>query len=291
MGQEASTAGAQANAAGTQAQTAARAQMNAAGGRMAAGGARANAAAQAAGAAATDAQSSRRCYSPFESCNPDQHPDAAMGNAAGTQFHTRAVAHNSGSGSGSGFFSNAMATISRLSSSSAWDFTGTWRLTAITGDMDAFMQQLGVSWTSRTYASMRSYGIGSSTQTITQHGNVMEVESSSLGETTRARYEVGAGRQRVEAADGSAVFTDSHWEDSGRTLVVEAFTDQNVELPRLKRSLEGAVLAEGSGGPQMLLIMTMPASPTLFNGSEVTQHFQRTSAPASETATVMPTVA
>jgi len=193
--------------------------------------------------------------------------------------------------SGSGFFSSAMATMSSMMSSSTWDFSGTWTLTSISGDMDVFLQQLNESWTSRTYASMMSYGVGRSTQTITHQGNVMRVESNSLGEVTTAVYQVGAGRQRVEVADGKAVFTDARWEDSGRTLIVEAFTDQNVELPRLKRSLEGAVLAEGSGGPTMALSMTMPSTPTLFDGSEVIQYFQRTSVPVSETATSEPTAA
>lgn len=233
----------------------------------------------------------RQCYSPFSMCNPDQHPDAAFqtiqAHPATSETHTQAM-HTDAGGSrfGGGFFRGAMATITNLRGSST-DFAGTWSLASIDGDMDVFMQELGVSWVRRTYASAMSYGVGRSTQTITQQGSVVEVESAALGETTRSRYQIGLGRQQVTAADGSRVFTDARWEDGGRTLVVEAFTEDNVPLTTLRRSLENnaeavrpltTAAAGGGSGPQMLLTMRRPS------GVEVTQRFRRVSAPASETA-------
>jgi len=131
------------------------------------------------------------------------------------------------------------------------DFSGTWKLTDIEGDMDKFLKEMGVSWTKRTMASTMGYGKGKVINTISMEGDTLNVEVSGGAKSGSTSIKIGGGEQVLEM-QGNNVKITPVWKDGA----IVATTDNGTIM---KRSLKGGM---------MLLERTK-------NGVSVTQKFTK----------------
>merc|ERR1712241_1590506 len=91
------------------------------------------------------------------------------------------------------------------------DFSGTWKLTGITGDVDKFLGEMGVGWMKRKAAQSMGYGKGKLTQTITMQGEKMTVEVSGGQKSGTMRLIIGGGDQTIES-NGKKITVNPIWE-------------------------------------------------------------------------------
>eukprot|EP00928_Gymnodinium_smaydae_P048900 TRINITY_DN32763_c0_g1_i1.p1 TRINITY_DN32763_c0_g1~~TRINITY_DN32763_c0_g1_i1.p1 ORF type:complete len:351 (+),score=75.92 TRINITY_DN32763_c0_g1_i1:50-1102(+) len=99
------------------------------------------------------------------------------------------------------------------------DFTGTWVLSHIEGDMEALMLDAGVGWTVRKLARGANYGVGVLAQQIRHHDDDLDVDFRTGIGTYRLVVKIGGGLQDTIYEDGRPVKLLPHW--MGSKLVLE----------------------------------------------------------------------
>jgi len=95
------------------------------------------------------------------------------------------------------------------------DFSGTWLLDSIEGDMDAFLSEYGRGWIFRMAARNMNFGIGSATMTIQQDGDSMSVKKV-LASGAQVNIEYLAGGDEFESTEdlGTCTFK-AKWDNGG----------------------------------------------------------------------------
>jgi len=116
------------------------------------------------------------------------------------------------------------------------DFTGSWRCIRIRGDMEAFLDDMGLRAPLRKAALEANYGAGRQVQHIMQNGDLFEVENV-LQSAARMTFHVGGGEQPTFDQVGSPIIVVPWWD--GPTLVVASWKKTGEAIARSKRYLVG----------------------------------------------------
>lgn len=97
------------------------------------------------------------------------------------------------------------------------DFSGSWLCINVEGDMDAFLQDMGLNEDMRMAARGASYGIGRQVQNIAQSGNCVVVQNIFKDPVTM-RFVVDEGVQNSVDQEGNPILVDPWWD--GEVLFV-----------------------------------------------------------------------
>jgi len=137
------------------------------------------------------------------------------------------------------------------------DFGGSWLCIAVTGDMEAFLVDMGLPDSAREAASQARYGALRQVQNIAQAGDTFVVENI-LDKPVTMRFCVGEGRQRLTDQEGNPLLVDPRWD--GEVLCVASRRESGELITNSRRYFEG---------PAMILELQSP------NGTVVRRKFQR----------------
>eukprot|EP00747_Dinoflagellata_sp_TGD_P164267 gnl/TRDRNA2_/TRDRNA2_183968_c0_seq1.p1 gnl/TRDRNA2_/TRDRNA2_183968_c0~~gnl/TRDRNA2_/TRDRNA2_183968_c0_seq1.p1 ORF type:complete len:365 (-),score=78.93 gnl/TRDRNA2_/TRDRNA2_183968_c0_seq1:260-1297(-) len=139
------------------------------------------------------------------------------------------------------------------------NFSGNWRLHRIDGNMDAFMQEMGVGWHARVANKFMGYGIEKQTQHIVQVGNAFRITTVDLwGRRLAQKFLVDGGEQLSSDAEGHTIIINPRRD--GQVLTVGHRTNTGDTIQVQKRILDGD---------------TMKLDVTAPNGATVTRVFVR----------------
>lgn len=116
-------------------------------------------------------------------------------------------------------------------------FAGSWLCVAVTGNMEAFLTDMGVSEGPRKAASVARYGALRQVQNITQSGDSFVVENI-LDKPVTMRFVVGEGVQKTTDQEGSTIFIEPVWD--GEALCVSSKRDSGELIALSRRYLESA---------------------------------------------------
>jgi len=116
------------------------------------------------------------------------------------------------------------------------NFNGSWRCTRVSGDMEAFLRDMGLSDQLRAAASAANYGTGVQVQNITQVGDAFEVENILRAPVTML-FRVGEGEQQTVDQVGKPIIVDPRWD--GTSLFVTSRKESGEPIADSKRYLVG----------------------------------------------------
>mmetsp|Transcript_137101 Transcript_137101/g.292831 ORF Transcript_137101/g.292831 Transcript_137101/m.292831 type:complete len:250 (+) Transcript_137101:55-804(+) len=122
------------------------------------------------------------------------------------------------------------------------DFTGSWLCTAVDGDWDAYLREIGTSWPSRKAASSFAFGVRLQMQHIVQSGDRIEIENivqSCPPRDSRCVYRTDGEQEDIVDLEGKPTKSTTRWE--GSTLVTEQCSDgdDRQPLPTIRRFMLG----------------------------------------------------
>lgn len=137
------------------------------------------------------------------------------------------------------------------------DFGGSWLCIAVSGDMEAFLLDMGLADGPRQAASLARYGALRQVQNIAQAGDTFVVENI-LDKPVTMRFSVGEGTQRTLDQEGNALLIDPRWD--GEVLCVASRKETGELITSSRRYFEGQA---------MILELQSP------NGTVVRRKFQR----------------
>lgn len=123
------------------------------------------------------------------------------------------------------------------------DFSGSWVISKIEGDMDKMLKKMGLGALERQAARMFSYGVGHVNEKIVQHDDdFVATVKTELG-TEELHYRVGGEITQKNAMKKKKVETvtcQSEWADNEKNeLVINSSSSNGKALPQLRRSLVG----------------------------------------------------
>lgn len=127
------------------------------------------------------------------------------------------------------------------------NFNGSWRCTRVSGDMEAFLRDMGLSEPLRAAASAANYGTGVQVQNITQVGDAFEVENILRAPVTM-QFRVGEGEQRTVDQVGKPIIVDPRWD--GTSLYVTSRKESGEPIADSKRYLVGDSMVIQFTSPQ-----------------------------------------
>lgn len=137
------------------------------------------------------------------------------------------------------------------------DFSGSWVVASVTGDMEAFLTDMGLSEQLRGAAKTARYGVDKQVQNIAQSGDTFVVQNILRAPVTM-QFRVGAGMQRSLDQEGKTILIDPTWD--GPTLCVASQKETGEHIANTRRYLEGE---------RMVLELTSP------QGTAVQRIFER----------------
>uniref|UniRef100_A0A7S2K7I6 Uncharacterized protein n=1 Tax=Zooxanthella nutricula TaxID=1333877 RepID=A0A7S2K7I6_9DINO len=106
------------------------------------------------------------------------------------------------------------------------NFAGSWLCSRVEGDVEGFMEALGLSWATRYAAYLIDYGVGVASRTVRQDGDYVEIEVSSGPAQFVQTYSVGRGQQKTEGPEGEALVTPT-WESDDVLRVEQLNLDRS----------------------------------------------------------------
>merc|ERR1711998_292213 len=98
------------------------------------------------------------------------------------------------------------------------NFTGNWLCTAVEGEPDEFLSEIGIGYVQRTMASTMGYGKGRAQLAIVHDGDNFECKSTGGPKDHTEKVVLGGGVQRVQTPHGE-VSVEPTWE--AETIVVK----------------------------------------------------------------------
>lgn len=154
------------------------------------------------------------------------------------------------------------ATPARLtppspSKDSPADFGGSWLCMSVTGDMEAFLKDMGLSEGPRRAASVARYGALRQVQNIVQSADSFVVENI-LDKPVTMRFVVGEGVQKTSDQEGKSILIEPVWD--GDVLCVVSKRETGELIANSRRYIDGA---------DMILELRSPS------GTVVRRKFQR----------------
>jgi len=97
------------------------------------------------------------------------------------------------------------------------EFAGSWICTQVSGDMSAYLQDMGLTHDLCVAAECTNYGVGLQLQNITQIGDLFVIQNILTAPVTM-RFQVGSGVQSVADQEGIPILINPTWD--GKTLCV-----------------------------------------------------------------------
>jgi len=117
------------------------------------------------------------------------------------------------------------------------NFSGTWRMSRVEGDMEQLMSDAGVGWILRKMAKSIGYGVGKAFQEIKQDGNDFTITHRNPVKNVEMSFRVGTGFQRMTGDDGHIAFASQRWDSN--ILITDAKKQNGESLPAARRYLNG----------------------------------------------------
>jgi hypothetical protein len=117
------------------------------------------------------------------------------------------------------------------------DFSGTWKMSRVEGDMEQLMSDAGCGWVLRKMAKSIGYGVGKAFQEIRQDGNDFVVTHRNPVKNVEVSFRVGTGFQRMNGEDGHIAFASQRWDSN--VLITDAKKQNGETLPSARRYLNG----------------------------------------------------
>jgi len=127
------------------------------------------------------------------------------------------------------------------------DFSGSWRCEQVSGDMEAFLSDMGLGSALRKAAATANYGAGQQVQNISQRGDFLEVENI-LRTPVTIRLRVGDGEQSTVDQVGKPIVVDPKWQ--GSSLWVTSRTQTGEAIADSKRFIDGDIMVIEFISPQ-----------------------------------------
>lgn len=120
------------------------------------------------------------------------------------------------------------------------DLSGSWVLSRIEGDMDAWLKDIGVSWAMRTGAKTMKYGVGKMTNEITMTSESMQLTTwTPKGDHTSVLKLDGSESRNTDPMDGKFMLAVARWEGS-EAIFIETRREADGEvMPTSRRFLKG----------------------------------------------------
>jgi len=119
------------------------------------------------------------------------------------------------------------------------DFSGSWMCTKVTGDMEKFLEDMGLNEALRKAAGAANYGAGRQFQNIAQVGNSFVVQNI-LKFPVTMRFHAGAGVQTSVDQEGKPIVIDPYWD--GDVLCVTSKRESGELIANTRRYLEGSAM-------------------------------------------------
>mmetsp|Transcript_4749 Transcript_4749/g.9753 ORF Transcript_4749/g.9753 Transcript_4749/m.9753 type:complete len:230 (-) Transcript_4749:93-782(-) len=124
-------------------------------------------------------------------------------------------------------------------------FEGSWKLSQIDGNMDAFLEKMKWPWWKRQIAATMHYGIGEVFQHIKQTGSTFQMREQGPAGIFISRVTVGAGGgQPWYTGDGMSVKVDPSW--NGAELLMQMHNLDGTPGPKVQRYLQDGKMVERS---------------------------------------------
>jgi len=140
---------------------------------------------------------------------------------------------------------------------STTDFQGSWLCMSVTGDMETFLQDMGLAEGPRKAASAARYGALRQVQNISQSGNFFEVENI-IDKPVTMQFVVGNGVQKTPDQDGKTILIEPSWD--GEVLCIVSKRESGELIANSRRYIDGE---------DMILELRSPS------GTAVRRNFQR----------------
>lgn len=140
------------------------------------------------------------------------------------------------------------------------NFSGSWLCVEVTGEIDRFLQDMGLDETLRLEARQNDYGAFQQKQIIKQIGSQFEIVNE-LKASVSSRFTVPGGVQHSTDHMGRSIYIEPKWDIAdSQVLTVRSYTLEGELVAHTRRCLEG---------DKMVLKTTSPY------GSEVRRLFER----------------
>lgn len=141
----------------------------------------------------------------------------------------------------------SLSARDRENASAPADFSGSWCCDRVSGDMEAFLTDMGLGVGLRKAAAAAKYGAGVQVQHINQSGDFFEVENI-LRTPVTMQFRVGLGEQNTVDQVGKPIIVDPRWE--GNALFVASRTESGQPIADSKRYFEGDAMVIQFRSPQ-----------------------------------------
>jgi hypothetical protein len=130
----------------------------------------------------------------------------------------------------------SIAEVHAASAAALPNFSGSWVMNRVEGDMDQLLADAGVGWALRKMAKGVNWGIGKNFQEISQNGNDFVIVHKAPMNTTTMRFHVGSGYQETVGVDGKPILCDATWDE--QSLIILCKTQAGKEHAPARRYLE-----------------------------------------------------
>lgn len=126
------------------------------------------------------------------------------------------------------------------SSNGHWDFGGSWICTGVSGNMEAFLTDMGLNEQLRSAAATARYGVGRQVQNIAQVGDSFVIQNILKAPVTM-RFRVGAGVQNSLDQEGKPIVIEPRWDETG-ALHVTSKRENGEMIAQTRRFFEGETM-------------------------------------------------
>mmetsp|Transcript_43734 Transcript_43734/g.102048 ORF Transcript_43734/g.102048 Transcript_43734/m.102048 type:complete len:213 (+) Transcript_43734:90-728(+) len=128
------------------------------------------------------------------------------------------------------------------------NFTGDWVLSRLEGDFDAFLQDQGVGYMTRTMAKSMGYGVRKVFQVIKQEGDQIRITQTNPQRSVVVDLTVnGVEQDSTDPAEGKKIKVQPSWD--GVALLLKSRAPDGKELPTARRFF---------AGEEMIMELTTP---------------------------------
>lgn len=117
------------------------------------------------------------------------------------------------------------------------NFNGIWICVEVRGNMDRFLQEMGLDEELRQEAEHSNYGAYQQRQTIVQSGNNFEI-ANELKARVVSVFSVGGGVQPSRDLHGRPLLLEPSWDEAGGILLVRSYTPAMELIVQTQRYLE-----------------------------------------------------
>lgn len=127
------------------------------------------------------------------------------------------------------------------------DFGGSWLCVDVTGNMEAFLTDMGLSSVLQEAAKSANYGSGRQVQNIAQVGDTFIIQNI-LKTPVTMRFQAGGGVQQSVDQEGRPIHINPWWDDE--VLCVSSMKENGDPIANTRRFLEGEFMVLELTSPQ-----------------------------------------